>query len=72
MQSRKKKEIRIKADAFRENCKVSHYGIIDLFKEVERGGDKLLRKPLCNEEKLGFNLKKEEEIIIFTNTCARL
>lgn len=72
MQSRKKKDIRIKADAFRENCKVSHYGIIDLFKEVERCGYKLMRYPLGNEETLGFTLKRDEDIIIFTNTCARL
>ena len=39
----RKREIRIEADAFREKCKVSRYGIIDLFKECERLGYKLIR-----------------------------
>ena len=33
MKDSRKREIRIKAEAFREKCKVSRYGIIDLFKE---------------------------------------
>ena len=36
MQDSRKREIRIKADYFRANCKISRYGIINLFKECER------------------------------------
>lgn len=46
MQESRKKEISIQAYAFREKCKVSRYGIIDLFKECERLGYKLVRYPL--------------------------
>ena len=42
MQRNRKKEIRVKADSFREKCKISRYGILDLFKECERCGYKLL------------------------------
>lgn len=72
MQSSRRREIRIKADTFREKCKVSRYGIIDLFKECERYDYKLLRYPLGEEADLGFALKKDEDIIIFTNTNSRL
>lgn len=72
MQENRKKEIRIKADAFRENCRVSRYGITDLFKECERFGYKLLRYPLGEESDLGFTMKKESDTVIFTNTCSRL
>jgi Zn-dependent peptidase ImmA (M78 family) len=72
MQDRRKKEIRIKADSFREKCKVSRYGIIDLFKECERIGYKLLRYPLGESAALGFAMKKDDDIVIFTNTCSRL
>ena len=66
------REIRIKAEAFREKCKVSRYGIIDLFKECERCGYQLLRYPLGEEADLGFTLKKDGDTIIFTNTSSRL
>lgn len=72
MQENRKKEIRIKADDFREKCKVSRYGIIDLFKECERLGYKLLRYPLGEELDLGFTMKKDNDTVIFTNTCSRL
>ena len=72
MQKDRKKEIRKKADVFRNGCKVSHYGIIDLFKECERCGYKLLRYPLGEDADLGFALKKDADIIIFTDTCSRL
>lgn len=39
----RKREIRIKADYFRTNCKIGRYGIINLFKECERMGYKLVR-----------------------------
>ncbi len=72
MQSRRKKEIRIQADCFREKCKIGRYGIIDLFKECERCGYKLLRYPLGNEADLGFAMKRDSDIIICTNSCSRL
>lgn len=72
MQNSKKREIRIKADSFREKCKISRYGIIDLFKECERCGFKLLRYPLGEEADLGFMLKKDNDTVIFTNSCNRL
>lgn len=72
MQDSRKREIRIKADSFREKCKISRYGIIDLFKECERLGYKLLRYPLGENADLGFTVKKDNDIVIFTNTCSRL
>lgn len=71
MQRSRKKDIRIKADAFREKCKVSRYGIADLFKECERFGYKLLRYPLGEDADLGFILNKDNDTVIFTNTCSR-
>lgn len=68
----RKREIRIKADSFRGNCKISRYGIIDLFKECERLGYKLLRYPLGENADLGFTVKKDNDIVVFTNTCSRL
>ncbi len=72
MRENKKKEIRIKANAFREKCKVRSYGIIDLFKECERLGYKLIRYPIGEEADLGFALKRDADIIIVTNTSIRL
>lgn len=72
MQDNRKREIRIKADSLRVKCKVSRYGIIDLFKECERLGYKLLRYPLGENADLGFTVKKDNDIVIFTNTCSRL
>lgn len=72
MTNDRKREIRIKADSFREKCKVSRYGIIDLFKECKRCGYKLLRYPLGDDADLGFTLKKDNDTVIFTNTYSRL
>ena len=72
MQEYRKREIRISADAFREKCKVSRYGIIDLFKDCKRLGYKLLRYPLEEKDVLGFAFKRDNDSIIFTNTCSRL
>lgn len=72
MQDTRKREIRIKADSFRANCKVGRYGIIDLFKECERIGYKLLRYPLGENADLGFMIQKDKDIVIFTNSCSRL
>ena len=68
----RKRDIRIQAYTLREKCKVSRYGIIDLFKECERLGYKLLRYPLGEEADLGFVMKKDNDIVVFTNTCSRL
>ena len=54
MQDSRKREIRIKADYFRANCKISRYGIINLFKECERMRYKLVRYPLGENADLGF------------------
>ncbi len=72
MQAGRKREIRKKADVFREKCKISRYGIIDLFKDCERLGYKLLRYPLGENADLGFTVKKDNDIVIFTNSCSRL
>lgn len=72
MQDNRKREIRIKADSFRVKCKINRYGIIDLFKECERSGYKLLRYPLGENADLGFTVKKDHDIVIFTNSCSRL
>ena len=69
---KRKREIRIQADSFREKCKISRYGIIDLFKECDRIGYKLLRYPLGENADLGFALKKDDDTIIFINTSIRL
>ncbi len=68
----RKRAIRIQADSFRTKCKIGKYGIIDLFKECERLGYKLLRYPLGENADLGFTVKRDEDIIIFTNSCSRL
>ena len=58
MQDSRKREIGIKADSFRVKCKISRYGIIDLFKECERLGYKLLRYPLGDNADLGLRSKE--------------
>ncbi len=72
MRENRKKEIRVQADALRDTCKVSRYGIMDLFRECERLGYKLFRYPLGENADLGFTMKKDNDIVIFTNTCSRL
>lgn len=72
MEGMKKKEIKRKAASFRTRCNVGQYGIIDLFKSCEGCSFKLLRYPLGEEEVLGFTLKKDDDIIVFTNTSSRL
>ena len=68
----RKRVIRRQADIFREKCKISRYGIIDLFKECERSGYKLLRYPIGENADLGFVLKRDEDIVIFINSSSRL
>lgn len=68
----RKREIRIQADSFRGKCQIGRYGIIDLFKECDRIGYKLIRYPLGENADLGFALKKEDDTIIFINTSIRL
>lgn len=72
MQEHRKRDIRIKSADFREKCKISRYGIIDLFKECERIGYKLLRYPLGEHADLGFTMKKDRDTVIFTNSSSRL
>lgn len=68
----RKRDIRKQAYALREKCKVSRYGIIDLFKDCERLDYKLLRYPLGEDADLGFVMKKDNDIVVFTNTSIRL
>lgn len=72
MQESRKRDIRKQAYALREKCKVSRYGIIDLFKDCEGLEYKLLRYPLGEEADLGFVMKKDKDTVIFTNTSSRL
>ena len=72
MQESRKKEIRIKAADFREKCKVGRYGIMNLFRECDSMGYKLLRYPLGDTADLGFALRKEQDIVIFTSSSYRL
>lgn len=72
MKDSRKREIRIKADSFREKCKISRYGIMDLFRECERCGYKLIRYPLEGKVALGFATKMDEDIVIYTNSFSRL
>lgn len=72
MQESTEREIRIKANSLREKCNVSRYGIVDLFKDCESLGYKLLRYPLGENADLGFSVKKDNDTIIFTNSCIRL
>ena len=67
----RKREIRVRAEAFRSNCKTGRYGIIDLFEECSRNY-KLLRYPLGENADMGFALKRDDDIIIFTNSSLRL
>lgn len=71
MRESRKKEIRIKAASIRDKFQVSRYAINDLFKECERLGYKLLRYPLGEDADLGFTTKKDNDIVIFTNTSSR-
>lgn len=68
----RKREIRIEAENFRSHCKVGKYGIIDLFEECNARPYKLIRYPLGEHAEMGFALKKDEDIVIFTNSSVRL
>lgn len=68
----RRRNIRRKAEVFRENCKTNKYGIINLFEECTRNGYKLLRYSLGEKGALGFALKKDGDFIIFTNSSIRL
>lgn len=72
MKESRKREIRIRADELRRKCKVSRYGVLDLFKECEQLGYKLLRYPLGEDADLGFVMNKDDDIVIVTNTSNRL
>lgn len=72
MREERKREIRIYAERFRERCLIRRYGIIDLFSECKKAGYKLIRYPLGEEGILGFVKRQDDDIIIFTNSSARL
>lgn len=71
MLNTRKKEIRIKADDFRNQCRIAGYGIADLFKDCERSSLKIIRYPHTNETLLGFVTKRDDDIVIFTNSSSR-
>ena len=68
----RKREIRKKADQIRRNMRVSDFGILNLFKECELIDLKVIRYPLGENADLGFAMKKDEDIILFTNSSSRL
>jgi len=72
MTDNRMREIRRKADSFREKCKISRYGLIDLFEDCKRLGYKVIRYPLGETSYLGFVLRKDQDIVIFTSTSSRL
>lgn len=72
MENERRRFIRREASLFREKCRLSRYGIIDLFKECERLEYKLIRYPLGENTDLGFALKRDNDTIIFTNSSSRL
>ncbi len=72
MRDSRRKDIRRKANQIRQNCRTSKYGIINLFKECDSLGYKLIRYPLGEEADLGFAMIKDRDIIIYTNSSVRL
>lgn len=72
MHESKKREIRINADTLRSKCTVGKYGLTDLFKDCEKLQYKLLRYPLGENANLGFTVRKDNDIVIFTNSSVRL
>lgn len=72
MDNSRRREIRRIADIFRGNCKINRYAIIDIFKEVESCEYKLIRYPLGEDGDLGFVIRKDRDIIVFSNTSSRL
>ena len=61
----KKRDIRKKADQIRRNMRISNYGIMNLYKECESVGWKVIRYPLGENADLGFAMKKDKDIIIY-------
>ena len=60
----RKRDIRKKADQIRRNMRISNYGIMNLYKECESVGWKVIRYPLGENADLGFAMKKDKDIII--------
>lgn len=72
MQEKRKRVIRQLANTFRDKCVLNNYGIANLFKDCKKQNFKLLRYPLGENADLGLVVKKDNDIIIFTNTSFRL
>lgn len=72
MTYKRMKEIQIKADEFRQNCKIIKYGIVDIFDECDRSGFQLVRYPIGQEGVLGFVQMRDDDKIIFSNSSVRL
>ncbi|WP_148888973.1 ImmA/IrrE family metallo-endopeptidase [Streptococcus cristatus] len=72
MNKLREKEIRRKANEFRELCTTTRYGIANLFRDCKNFNIKLFRYPMGEDADLGFTLKRDNDTIIFTNTSIRL
>lgn len=72
MQITRRREIVRVADEYRSKLKAIRYGILDLFSECEQQGYKLLRYPMGEDSILGFVQKRDEDVIICTNSSVRL
>ena len=68
----RKREIRKKAEEFRNSCTIRKYGISDLFEDCERKGYKIFRCPLGETADMGLAMKRGQDVIIFTNSSYRL
>lgn len=68
----RKKDIRKKTDQIRRNMRISNCGIMNLFKECEALELKVIRYPLGESADLGFAMRKDGDIIIYTNSSVRL
>lgn len=72
MDNVRKKEIRDRAERLRNNLRTGRYGIVDLFKECEGLGYRLVRYPISENSVLGFSTMREGDTVIFTNSSVRL
>lgn len=72
MYNNRQREIVLKADIARSQFKAIRYGIADLFTECSKMGYKVIRYPMGTNSILGFVQKRDDDIIICTNSSVRL
>jgi len=60
------------ADSVRAECKVTDYGIQNIFEAAEKLGYRVIRYPLGNDAPLGFAIIKNADRIIFSNSSSIL